>query len=651
MAVEIGIFHIGRTVVDRDAVRAWLDFIGADAFEIPEDGAVTNPALLIALAGKRCYKSFQPGLNPNVSKIRSDYAEYFDNILASGHGSVLEHSVFNFAIENVSRVFCYHPETEVLTVTGWKPVADVAVGEHVLTLNPETGLARWSRNHATRTFEYSGPLYYWKNREDESPKVTPDHTLWCCPMNLRKVRDVKAADAMALHARKERFADMVGKPFFVRNAIGQIEGALDLPVVEIGEHTYPAQELFEWLGWIATDGTIAKPETGRSRVRVNQSKPSGVHRLRRLGRELFGERCRITGDNYKAFDVSDPAFYAWCVAMIGRTNETRDLSPLLGYSPRLVTAFLRGMYGGDGSLGCADHQTLHCGGNTRVAAQCQALVAVAGLASKVTIDHDAVGRERVLASGQVLVGTQPCVRLEVHRRGNGACAVKAKHQRIEYHAGLVHCPQTDDGIVYVRSRGKALWCGNTGEMNRHRAGWAISEGSMRFIRYSANIPYWVPDSIKGPDVWELDRVDKLACELLAEEYTPARTPLSLDSKKQTTRWLFSLAFGHQALIYRAMERVWADELKPESKFKGKKEITSMMRRIVGMGVATGGVWSGNVRALRHVLTMRCAPAAEEEILHVFSRIAKMMRDAEPLLFGDFTVDEATKCWKPKYVKV
>ena len=57
--------------------------------------------MLIALAGKRCYQSFQTSLNPNITRIRKDYVTYFDNILASGHGSVLEHSVYNFAIEKL----------------------------------------------------------------------------------------------------------------------------------------------------------------------------------------------------------------------------------------------------------------------------------------------------------------------------------------------------------------------------------------------------------------------------------------------------------------------------------------------------------------------------------------------------------------------
>ena len=101
--VEITIHNIARTTVDPHEVARWLDTIGAENFELPN--GVTDPALLIALAAKRCYMSFEPGLNPNVTRVRRDYTEYFDNILRSGHGSVLEHSTYSYAIEGVSRVF------------------------------------------------------------------------------------------------------------------------------------------------------------------------------------------------------------------------------------------------------------------------------------------------------------------------------------------------------------------------------------------------------------------------------------------------------------------------------------------------------------------------------------------------------------------
>src|SRR3989344_9529865 len=102
---EITVRVLARTRVDRDAVREWLDEMGADEFKIPSEDAVSDPALLVALAAKQCYMAFQPGLNPNVNKVRQDMLEYLDNVLKQRHGSVLEHSVFTFGINGCSRVF------------------------------------------------------------------------------------------------------------------------------------------------------------------------------------------------------------------------------------------------------------------------------------------------------------------------------------------------------------------------------------------------------------------------------------------------------------------------------------------------------------------------------------------------------------------
>ena len=43
---EITVRVLARTVVDRKEVREWLDEMGADQFEIPPEGVVSNPALL-----------------------------------------------------------------------------------------------------------------------------------------------------------------------------------------------------------------------------------------------------------------------------------------------------------------------------------------------------------------------------------------------------------------------------------------------------------------------------------------------------------------------------------------------------------------------------------------------------------------------------
>ena len=169
----------------------------------------------------------------------------------------------------------------------------------------------------------------------------------------------------------------------------------------------------------------------------------------------------------------------------------------------------------------------------------------------------------------------------------------------------------------------------TAEMNRHRAGWAISEGSMRFIRFDKDIPWWMPTSLRSDVNDDAD---------LAE-------------RKRRTREGFWDVYEFVQKVYQRFLDIW-DMPDGHHNFKYKKRVTSCLRRIVPMGVATGGVWTGNVRALRHVLTMRGhEPSAEEEIFHVFSeKIAPLMIGTEPLLFGDFTTDADGSC-VPKYRKV
>ena len=85
--------------------KDWLNELGGS--EVLDNMSGSDAEQLIELAARRCYKSFKPGLNPNVKKVRTDSAEYHENILKSAHGSVLEHSSATFAFEFVSRVFTH----------------------------------------------------------------------------------------------------------------------------------------------------------------------------------------------------------------------------------------------------------------------------------------------------------------------------------------------------------------------------------------------------------------------------------------------------------------------------------------------------------------------------------------------------------------
>ncbi len=102
---------IARPSADLDGMRAYLEAVGGAGWldrRLDEaDGDANATELLVEFAGRACYRSWEPGLNPNVTRVRTDQREYLANLLASAHGSVLEHATYSFALRDVSRVFTH----------------------------------------------------------------------------------------------------------------------------------------------------------------------------------------------------------------------------------------------------------------------------------------------------------------------------------------------------------------------------------------------------------------------------------------------------------------------------------------------------------------------------------------------------------------
>jgi thymidylate synthase (FAD) len=155
----------------------------------------------------------------------------------------------------------------------------------------------------------------------------------------------------------------------------------------------------------------------------------------------------------------------------------------------------------------------------------------------------------------------------------------------------------------------------THELARHRAGTAVSQESLRYVRLQ-ELPFWFPE-------WALaDPAVLTECTALLEH----------------------LEFFQQALAgYFKLDD-------PATSFAEKKRFTSFMRRFAPEGVATQVLWTANARALRHVIKLRTAEGAEEEMRLVFSQVAEIMQHEAPYLFGDFRQDDAD-AWVPEYHNV
>ncbi|MEK0325410.1 MAG: FAD-dependent thymidylate synthase [Nitrosopumilus sp.] len=179
---------------------------------------------------------------------------------------------------------------------------------------------------------------------------------------------------------------------------------------------------------------------------------------------------------------------------------------------------------------------------------------------------------------------------------------KVREDNYEY---IQHIISVGHGSVLEHSSVSFMLCDVsrvfTHELVRHRVGCAISQESLRFVR-----------------------LDKLKCW----------APTVIAENKYAMSIIVS-AFEAAEAAYEALEEIL---IKPDMKFAEKKVITSAMRRIAPIGLATNIGWTSNFRTLRHLIEMRTDPSAEEEIRIVFAMIAETVCNRYPAVFGDYKVE-------------
>jgi thymidylate synthase (FAD) len=94
---EPTVYLVGRQSINDDALKEFLDDHGVAWQTDTEIGGEK----LIEVGGRVCYMSF------GSAQRRKTNADYIGHLLEVGHGSVLEHAVWNFIITGVSRSFTH----------------------------------------------------------------------------------------------------------------------------------------------------------------------------------------------------------------------------------------------------------------------------------------------------------------------------------------------------------------------------------------------------------------------------------------------------------------------------------------------------------------------------------------------------------------
>jgi thymidylate synthase (FAD) len=152
----------------------------------------------------------------------------------------------------------------------------------------------------------------------------------------------------------------------------------------------------------------------------------------------------------------------------------------------------------------------------------------------------------------------------------------------------------------------------THELVRHRAGTGFSQISQRYV--SGNVLRFVerPEYQEDEELHELfeERADRAAAE-------------------------------YEAMADRLVGRQegGASMLSADYKTDARKKVQQTARSLLPNETEAPMVFTGNVRALRHIIEMRADAHAESEIRNLALRIFLCLRTVDPILFGDYELAE------------
>jgi len=177
------------------------------------------------------------------------------------------------------------------------------------------------------------------------------------------------------------------------------------------------------------------------------------------------------------------------------------------------------------------------------------------------------------------------------------------------------------------------------ELVRHRAGWAYSMLSQRFVDESV-AEYVVPPDIAGnPDVtaiWEqsirqshgayLDLVDGLEAKLTYGDYERYLDHVS-DGRSQHP-------MGYHE--WHASKEAFGNTLADRT--ARRKAARGAARSVLPNATETKIYATANARAIRHFVEMRASRHADIEIRKLAIAVLRVMQQEAPSLFGDYTIE-------------
>lgn len=495
----------------------------------------------IERAARTCYKSEEKMID-----ITPEQSEAFlAGVMTRGHLSVIEHSDASIRMVT-NRGCCYDDCTEVLTLGGWKYFVDISPKDKFACLD-DGGCLTWCDATKIIQQEYHGKLLHFCSTSIDI-MVTPNHNMWVFDYDKRSVDSKiwKFLQADKLKNGRYKFNKTAKWNGIEQNFVVGAHPTHYVKFPEIYLDSKQNLALMELMGLWITDGCYryGKTNGGGSCVSISQSKSHVCRRIDELCKviginiswhknEARIDNLRLVNFFEKLFGVGAKTFTASVPKCIKNSNIEQ------------IKAFLEGVVAGDGNIHKKNGHIVVYTSSQKFADDLQELYLKVGLSANIRYIK---ARQRGYIGKQLVKSTKPSFVVSVHghKRSvtllNKKCA-KAFGKEVPYH-GKVYCVTVPYHRLYIRRNGKAVWCGNSHELVRHRLA-AYSQESTRYCNYSKAkfgneltfiTPVWWKNDASEAEkrfVYGLHRDEKDYFFLLDEGWSPQQAREKLPNALKT----------------------------------------------------------------------------------------------------------------------
>lgn len=356
---------------------------------------------------------------------------------------------------------CFTEGSEILTRDrGWVDFKDLTIADDVATMRKDTGFFEWQKPTAITNETYSGDVYRFKARTFDFT-VTPNHGLWVRhdkafkrsiqPKTMpqkghghadRNWRRIEAADLYTQYARQKWAIPTVSMGWS-----GTPVQYVDVPRLEPknpGNSRNVAQmqhvgrqrieHIVEMIGWYVTEGSANhKTVTITQCQNVN---PANHARITNLVKAM-GLRCCVTGRNKKDINIGCTELAKYLCDQCGVGAYHKFLPKWVKDLPSdMLRLLVEVMVAGDGHQ---DGESFH----------------YVSYSKRLRDDMCEIAQKAGFG-----VASQDSRNVVHLRTVQNTPTINTRPERFRY-SGRIYCATVPNGLIYVRSNGKAFWSHNS----------------------------------------------------------------------------------------------------------------------------------------------------------------------------------------------